>query len=335
MYTGKSYKLSEFIIWTRKCIYELIILATLPVLLYELAGLKWLTIPWPIVAMLGTATAFIVGFKNTQTYSRTMEAQQVWTLILNASRTWGAMCRDFIADKEKSKSLIYRHLAWLTCLRYRMREYRVWESTEKKHNAEYRKYYSIPEKEHSLESELDKFLSGEEQDSILNASNSCTQLMSTQSKILSDILAIEGVSLLCYMELQRMVKELFYLQGRSEQIKDSPYPRQYAIINTILVRFFCVILPYGLLKEFDKLNEAVGGIMQGHMVWLTIPFSVLICWMYTCLGQVGESTENPFEGNANDVPISQISRIIEIEMREMLGETDLPKFRKARNNIIL
>jgi putative membrane protein len=57
--------------------------------------------------------------------------------------------------------------------------------------------------------------------------------------------------------------------------------------------------------------------------------------MYTCLGQVGESTENPFEGNANDVPISQISRIIEIEMREMLGETDLPKFRKARNNIIL
>jgi putative membrane protein len=245
------------------------------------------------------------------------------------------MCRDFIADKEKSKSLIYRHLAWLTCLRYRMREYRVWESTEKKHNAEYRKYYSIPEKEHSLESELDKFLSGEEQDSILNASNSCTQLMSTQSKILSDILAIEGVSLLCYMELQRMVKELFYLQGRSEQIKDSPYPRQYAIINTILVRFFCVILPYGLLKEFDKLNEAVGGIMQGHMVWLTIPFSVLICWMYTCLGQVGESTENPFEGNANDVPISQISRIIEIEMREMLGETDLPKFRKARNNIIL
>lgn len=335
MYTGKSYKLSEFIIWTRKSIYELIILATLPVMLYELAGLKWLTIPWPIVAMLGTATAFIVGFKNTQTYSRTMEAQQVWTQILNASRSWGAMCRDMITDTQQTNHLIYRHLAWLTCLRYRMREYRIWESTEKKHNAEYRRYYSIPEKEYSLESELDKFLSAEERENILVAANNCTQLMSTQSKVLSDILAAEEVSLLCYMELQRMVKEFFYLQGRSEQIKDSPYPRQYAIINTILVRVFCVMLPYGLLKEFDKLNEVVGGVMQGHMIWLTIPFSVLICWMYTALGQVGESTENPFEGNANDVPISQISRIIEIDLLEMIGADDLPKLRKATNDIIL
>lgn len=44
------------------------------------------------------------------------------------------------------------------------------------------------------------------------------------------------------------------------------------------------------------------------MVWLIIPFSVIISWMYASFGQVGESTENPFEGNANDVPISQISK---------------------------
>ncbi len=41
------------------------------------------------------------------------------------------------------------------------------------------------------------------------------------------------------------------------------------------------------------------------------------------LEQVGESTENPFEGNANDVPISQMSRTAEIDIREMLGETNL------------
>ena len=51
--------------------------------------------------------------------------------------------------------------------------------------------------------------------------------------------------------------------------------------------------------------------------------------------QVGESTENPFEGSANDVPISQMSRTIEIDMREMLGETDLPPALQAKNNIIL
>ena len=51
--------------------------------------------------------------------------------------------------------------------------------------------------------------------------------------------------------------------------------------------------------------------------------------------QVGESTENPFEGAANDVPISQISRLVEIELGEMLGETDLPPLLQGRNEIIL
>ena len=42
------------------------------------------------------------------------------------------------------------------------------------------------------------------------------------------------------------------------------------------------------------------------------------------LGTVGE---NPFEGTANDVPISTISRGIEIDLRQMLDENDdeIPK----------
>ena len=62
---------------------------------------------------------------------------------------------------------------------------------------------------------------------------------------------------------------------------------------------------------------------------------VLVSWMYTSLQQVGESTENPFEGGANDVPISQLSRALEIDLRQMLGETDLPAPLQPRNNIVL
>ena len=66
-----------------------------------------------------------------------------------------------------------------------------------------------------------------------------------------------------------------------------------------------------------------------------IPLSTLIIWMYRTLEQVGESTENPFEGSPNDVPISQMSRTIEIDLREMLGETDLPPALQPKNNIVL
>ena len=71
------------------------------------------------------------------------------------------------------------------------------------------------------------------------------------------------------------------------------------------------------------------------MAWLAVPFTVLVSWMYVSLDQVGESTENPFEGGANDVPISQVSRQLEIELRQMLGEAELPAALQPTNNIIL
>ena len=71
------------------------------------------------------------------------------------------------------------------------------------------------------------------------------------------------------------------------------------------------------------------------MAWLAVPFSALVAWMYVALDLVGESTENPFEGNANDVPISQISRLVEIELREMPGGTDLPSPLQPQHDIVV
>ncbi|QWA39498.1 multidrug transporter [Chryseobacterium sp. ZHDP1] len=335
MHSGKSYKLSEFLIWTRRNIYITLIISIIPVVLFQIAGLKWLVIPWTVVALLGTATAFIVGFKNTQTYNRTWEARQIWGGIINSSRAFGTMSRDFLNNPDKTKELVYRHFAWLTALRYAMRDSREWETVSKAHNEEYKEFYSIPEKETALETELLKYISEDELKYILSTKNKATQLMSLQSKTLKELFLNKEIDSYQFVEMQKMIADFYNQQGRSERIKNFPYPRQFATINSFFIKLFCVLLPFGMLKEFDKLNESMEGIMKGNMVWLVIPFSALISWVYTSLEQVGESTENPFEGSANDVPISQMSRTIEIDMREMLGETDLPPALQPKNNIIL
>lgn len=335
MHSGKSYKLSEFIVWTRRNIYKTLFIGIVPVVLYEVADLKWLAIPWTVVSLLGTATAFIVGFKNTQTYNRTWEARQIWGAILNSSRAWGTMSRDFLSNADKTKELFYRHFAWLTALRYAMRDARAWETASKSYNEEYKAFYTIPERETTLEEELKKYLSAEELVYILSTKNKAAQLLSLQSKTIKELYANQEIDSYLMVEMQKMLKEFYDHQGKSERIKNFPYPRQFATINTFFIRLFCILLPFGLLKEFDKLNEGIEGVMKGYMVWLVIPFSVLISWIYTSLEQVGESTENPFEGSANDVPISQMSRTIEIDMREMLGETALPPALQPKNNIIL
>ncbi len=89
MKVSKSYTLSEFLVWTRRKVYVVLALAIVPVAVYQLLGQKWIALPWSLAVLLGTATSFIVGFKNAQTYSRTVEAQQVWSAIASASRYLG------------------------------------------------------------------------------------------------------------------------------------------------------------------------------------------------------------------------------------------------------
>jgi putative membrane protein len=335
MHAGKSYRLLEFLTWTRRSIYMLFFLGIFPVMLYQLMGLKWITVPWPVVALLGTATAFIVGFKNTQTYNRTWEAQQVWVTIASTSKTWGTICRDYLNNPLKTKEMVYRHFAWLTAMRYQMRESKVWETTGKKYNAAYRQFYCIPEKENTLENELAKYLSADELKYLLTTQNRATQIMSLQSKTAKELLYNNEIVINYFLEIEKLISNFYDLQGKSERIKNFPYPRQYSVINRLFIKLFCLLLPFGLLKEFDQLNESVTGLLKCNMIWLVVPFSVIISWMYTSLEQVGESSENPFEGSANDVPISQICRNIEIDLREMLAETNLPPALQPKNNIIL
>jgi len=312
-----------------------LLLATIPTVLYQVFDIKWLTIPWPVVALLGTATAFVVGFKNLQTYNRTWEARQIWGGAMGSSRSWALMCRDFIEDPARSKEIIYRHFAWLTALRYQLRAHRIWEGINKSYSKEYKQFYSIPEQETPIESELGKYIKKEELDIIMTKNNRAIQLLSIQSNALRKLYDEGMIDNFRFMGMFNALSQFSEHQGKSERIKNFPYPRQYATINSLFIRLFCILLPFALLGEFDNLNNAISGALKGYMVWFAIPFSVLISWVYTSLDQVGESTENPFEGSPNDVPISQMSRTVEIDIREMLGETEIPPALQPKNNIIL
>jgi putative membrane protein len=337
MKIGKSYKLSDFLEWTRRKLYIVLALATIPVVAYQLLGQTWIALPWSLAVLLGTATSFIVGFKNGQTYNRTLEAQQVWTAIAGATRYWGTISRDFPTNPRSTKALVLRHLAWLTVLRYELRSPQAWEGVTKSANVEYRrnKSYTVPETPGGLEVELTKYLPDDEVKQLATATNKATRLISAQSLAIRDLFSSQELPAPHHTEMQKTLKDLLDHQSRAERLKDFPYPRQYATINAIFVWCFAALLPFCLVREFDRLNEGVSNVLAGHMAWLAIPFSALVSWMYVSLDQVGESTENPFEGGANDVPISQMSRLLEVELRQMLGETDLPPLLEAKNDIIL
>ena len=338
MNTNSHYKLKHFIPWIRAKIYKMLVLSVIPTLLFYFLELNWLAIPWVPIALLGTATAFISGFKNTQTYNRTWEARQIYGAIINSSRAFGIMVKDFVRNNDKlkeselHKEIIYRHFAWLTALRFQLRETKSWENVKvRSYYKEYLKYYKVPEWESNLPEELKPFLSEKELNYILSTKNRATQTLATQSEHLRKLNEDGLISDYNYVALENQLKDLYDQQGKCERIKNFPYPRQFTSINLYFTNMLCFLLPFGFLGEFSKMIEEFGE----HIIWLTIPFTVLVGWVFLVLEQIGESTENPFEGNPNDVPITQITRNIEIDLREMLGETDLPPALQPVNNILM
>lgn len=328
MHTGKQYRITEFLLWTRRDIYVLFLLGLIPVMAFHFFGLTWIAIPWVPVAMVGTAAAFIIGFKNTQTYNRLWEARQIWGAIVNSSRSLGIMTKDFVkADKGIHQQIIYRHCAWLTALRFQLRETRAWENTGKAHVKEYMKYYKVPEWESDLGEELRKYLTSGEVDYILSKKNRATQIIGLQSKQFRELYQKDLIENLQYIELESRLADLYDQQGKCERIKNFPYPRQFASITLFFVWLFVIMLPFGMLNEFNKLGK--------DFIWLAVPFSTIVSWMFTSMDRVGEATENPFEGGPNDIPITSLSRTIEIDLRDMLDEIDLPSPITAQNNILM
>lgn len=148
----------------------MLLIATVPTILYVI-GWKFIGLPWQPVAILGTAVAFIVGFKNNASYNRIWEARLIYGAIINDSRSFAYSVRDTLGGKESSvvKRIFYRHFAWLTALRFQLREPRSWENMNQRSNSAYRKSrYEIPELNSTLEEELKQYLSGEELEYILS-----------------------------------------------------------------------------------------------------------------------------------------------------------------------
>jgi putative membrane protein len=125
--------------------------------------------------------------------------------------------------------------------------------------------------------------------------------------------------------MENLLANLYEQQGKCERIKNFPYPRQFSSINLYFVWLLVILLPFGMLNEFKKMGD--------DFVWLNIPFSVIVSWMFVSMERVGEATANPFEGGANDVPISTMSRTIEIDLRDMLNEENLPAPLPSSHNI--
>jgi len=305
-----------------------------------------ITIPWLPLSVIATAVAFYVGLKNNQAFERLWEARKIWGEIVNESRSWGMLVDGFITNffnsenklekkqlQEIKQRLIYRHIAWLYAHRNQLLIPAPWEhiSTNgytKRTVAKFQKRYGIGllDNEKSIE-EPENFLLKDEYNQLKGSKNMATQILNLQSRDLTDLREKGVIEDFRHIELVSILKNFYACQGKNERIKKFPLPRQYANMSQYFIGIFIFLLPFSMVPELMKLGQI------GFL--LSIPITALIGWVYVMMEIIGDYSENPFQGMANDIPMLSLCRTIEIDLRQMLGETDLPPVIKSNEGILL
>jgi putative membrane protein len=270
---------------------------------YAFAVLPYLPqvrVPVAVVAILGTALAIILGFRNTSAYERWWEARKIWGGIVNESRTFTRQAltlEDHRTERtqhyEKCHQLVRTHLAWINALRLQLRErtdHEHWRTGVARHLS--------PE----LYAEVRRF------------SNKVTYLGIHQGKVLKELTCDGVMDSYSYIQIDDTLSRLTDLQGMAERIKSTPLPRPYDYYTMTFLSLFIAFLPFGMIDLFYEPN----------LMWLIFPVTILVGWIFFQIYIFGKVMATPFENWHTDVALDAICTTIEIDLRETLGDTDIP-----------
>jgi ion channel-forming bestrophin family protein len=253
--------------------------------LYELGGFTWVAVPTTAMGFMATALAIFLGFHNNSSYDRWWEARKQWGQLVNSSRTFARQVKTFVGDPTAHRELIHRQIAFVHALRLHLR------------------------KQPELLAEVAPLLPDGELALVKTSSNVPLAIMQRQADRLQQLRTAGALGEFPAVQLDATLTDLANVQGACERIKNTPLPRQYEYYTRLFVYFFVLLLPATMV-------ETLG--------WRTPLFTVPTSFLFFALEGVAAVNEDPFENRIQDTPMSALSRTIEINLRELNGETDLP-----------
>lgn len=246
---------------------------------------QYLRISGIAVTVLGTALAFFIGFTNSQAYDRWWEARKIWGALVNDSRSFGRMVLSFFSGQEKFQRILIRRHIGF-----------LYALKSKLRNEDSEEYLA--------------FLSPGDLTAIQSQSHKANAIMGLQGVNFSDQNndgAIDGFRL---RMLNDMLNRFSDSMGKAERIKSTVFPPFYAYLTRISIWAFLVLFTIAI-------SDTVGywAVLYGYVIGMV--------YLYTFLS--GQAILNPFENRKYDTPITAITRTIEINLLEQLGESDIPE----------
>lgn len=243
----------------------------------NLSDKSWLKNITIVHSLLGFVLSLLLVFRTNTAYERWWEARKQWGGLTNISRSLAYKMNAFLPPEDKITRSFYRKAIPLFA-----------DTLFNFLRSDYTKFM-LDEEKHPELTGLDDKKHGPNQVASLIFKN--TNKLYKEQKITGDQFRI----------INEEITNMTNVCGACERIKNTPIPIAYSSFIKIFIIIYSATLPVGYVFS------------MGYFVILAVPF---IFYVLLTLEMIGESIEEPFGHDADDLPIDKIA----INIKKHVGE---------------
>ncbi|WP_278009557.1 bestrophin family protein [Flavobacterium gyeonganense] len=243
--------------------------------------------PITIPAFIGTAISVLLSFKLNQSYDRWWEARKIWGSIVNDSRSLVLQLQSFVSkeSQEEIKEIAFRHVAWCYSLGQNLRGLDPIEN-------------------------LEDFITKEDITEIKKQSNKPLALLQLNTLQIAALREKKSLEIFSHVQLNNTLVNFSNYMGMAERIKSTIFPITYRIFLHFFIYIFIVTLSIAL-RDIESYFE--------------IPLLLVISTTFFLLEKSATHLQDPFRNRPTDTAVTAIARTIEINIKDLLKETDIPQ----------
>jgi putative membrane protein len=243
--------------------------------------------PIAIPTFIGTAISVILSFKINQSYDRWWEARKIWGSIVNESRSFVLQLQSFVSkDKQEAiRTIAYRQIAWCFSLGQSLRG-------------------------RDAMANLNKYLADTDLEKIKKHSNKPLAILQLNTLQITDLKEEGSLELFSQIQINSTLVNFSNAMGMAERIKSTVFPQTYRLFLHFFIYIFVVTLSIAL-TDIDSFFE--------------IPLLLVISSAFFLLEKSATHLQDPFNNLPTDTAMTTIATNIEINIKQLLGEAEVPE----------
>lgn len=239
-------------------------------------------------ALLGITLSIFLAFRNNACYERWWEARKIWGEFMLTARNLARLSQ-ILDHQDGSLSQSRKHLL--------------------EHNIAYAHALLLQLRPGDQLPKITRLLSADTASAFTQSRNPPEVILRAMERILIEALREGRIQPIQFNLLEELIQKLALTQAACERIQNTPIPFGYTLLLHRTAYTFCFLMPFGFANTLG---------------WATPFVTALAAYTLFGLDALGNELEEPFAPIANALPINALTDLIEIELREALGDEVLP-----------